>query len=99
LAAAAALLLAALAAAGAEPTAPRDTLDLGWKNPNVGGLAFSRDGKMLAVFEGDVSRLVLWDVATKKKLAVLGPDDGRRASGPVRLHRRREGARALSRFV
>jgi WD40 repeat protein len=64
---AAGLLLAALAAAGVEPTAPRETLDLGEK-PNVGGLAFSGDGKTIAVLSNN---LTLWDVASKKQIAAL----------------------------
>jgi WD40 repeat protein len=72
LAALAGLLLAALAARGVEP---RDSLDLG-EDPCVLAVALSPDGSLLAVYNNKPLKdkdkvLTLWDVATKKQVAVL----------------------------
>lgn len=75
LAAVAWLLLATLAAWGNEPSG---TLDLGEK-PDVYAYAFSPDGRLLALYNNQAYKdkdksLTLWDVATKKQVAVLKSD-------------------------
>lgn len=65
------LLLVVLASAAPEPAAPRDTLDLG-DQANVRALAFSPDGKMIAVHNASRGySLTLWDVESKKQVAAL----------------------------
>ena len=75
LAAVAWLLLATLAAWGNEPSG---TLDLVEK-PDVYAYAFSPDGRLLALYINQAYKdkdksLTLWDVATKKQVAVLKSD-------------------------
>ncbi len=63
------------AARAAEPTAPRDSLDIG-EEPSVLAVALSPDGRLLAVYNNKPLKdkdkvLTLWDVAAKKQVAVL----------------------------
>jgi WD40 repeat protein len=72
-------LCAALPAAGASVTAPRDSWDLG-DDSDVRRAAFSPDGKTLALYDYGEDGVTLWDVTTQKKVATL-KKDGWKPSG------------------
>jgi WD40 repeat protein len=66
------LLLNALAASAIEPSG---VLDLGEK-PDVRAVAFSPDGRLLALYTNQDWNVTLWDVATKKRVAAFKSDGG-----------------------
>jgi WD40 repeat protein len=69
-AASACLLLNALAACAIEPSG---VLDLGEK-PDVGAVAFSPDGRLLALYNVQDRNVTLWDVAAKKRVGAFKSD-------------------------